>query len=108
MFVASFLALLVSVTASSRLATARGSNRQVSAAKIPVPVIHRGARRCQPNPQELAIFQRITPLYLGIKGRRPQPAGRSKLGRSRNGRSTQTVAAVNVFPELHHPIRPGP
>jgi len=25
----------------------------------PAPVIHRAAGRCQPNPQELAIFQRI-------------------------------------------------
>jgi hypothetical protein len=34
-------------------------------AQIPALVIHRRKRLYQPNPQELAIFQRITPLYLG-------------------------------------------
>src|SRR3974390_164102 len=103
-----FLAMLVSVAAWAGFTTANGSNRAFPLLNIQPPLIPRGRWQYQPNPQELAIFQRITPLYLGTKGSRPQPGGRSKLSRSRNGRGTQAVAARNVFAQLYHPGPPGP
>src|SRR5262249_19887488 len=71
------------------------SSARPHVARCPLPsraeVIHPAHDRYQPNPQELAIFQRITPLYLGIKRSSPQavkalwrpewPAGRAHHGR---------------------------
>src|SRR5215831_7212673 len=67
--------LLISVAARAASRDQNGSNRLVRTDKTPAPVIHRAAWRYQPNPQELAIFRRITPLYLGSNRRGPQPRG---------------------------------
>src|SRR6516165_12121032 len=94
---------------SPHYATANGSNRPVSAAFESAPVIHRTAWRYQPEPARACdISADNAPIF---REQRPPPATCNpalKLGRWRNSRRAEAVAAVNVLAELHHAVRARP